>query len=103
MYQDANGGAHLGSFEPNGEATADRAIASGDARLARYGGGMLIGYDDGGTAIQRLDEAGADVGDPAAVSAALPVADFESRGDGEVAWAIANGTELSVVRVRVCE
>jgi hypothetical protein len=53
--------------------------------------------------LQRLDANGADVGAPASLSAPLPDLDFESRSDGEVAWASAGATSLSVVRVRVCD
>jgi hypothetical protein len=105
VYQDAQGGAHLGAFATSGQPTSDRALAvDGTSRLARYGSGMLLGSSSGvGAALQELDAAGNDVGAAATIAAPLPDQDFESRTDGEVAWAAVTGSELSVVRVRVCQ
>jgi hypothetical protein len=105
VYQDAQGGAHLGAFDTSGTSTSDRSLpVEGSSRLARYGDGMLLGSaGGGGTALQELDASGQDVGAPAMIAAPLPDQDFESRSDGEVAWASAGGESLSVVRVRICE
>jgi len=104
-YQDTGGDAHLGRFGSGGAQVSDRALSvAGSSRLASYEGGMLLGAAaGGGSSLQRLDADGQDVGAPASVDAPLPVQDFESRGDGEVAWAVASGTTLTVVRVRSCD
>jgi len=104
VYQDTMGGAHLGRFDAGGKSLADRSLGvSGASRLARYDDGLLLGSDAGGTAsLQRLDASGQDSGPATTVTAALPDQDFESRSDGEVAWATASGTTLTVVRVRIC-
>jgi hypothetical protein len=104
VYQDAQGGAHLGAFDTSGKATSDRALAvEGSSRLARYGSGMLLGSSGGGgTSLQQLDASGQDVGAPAMVTTPLPDQDFEGRSDGEVAWASVSGANLSVVRVQTC-
>jgi hypothetical protein len=102
VYQDDSGGAHLGAFSTTGQPVTERALSvPGSSRLARYDGGLLLG--SGNTTLQRLDASLADLGGPASIGAPLPDGDFESRSDGEVAWASAAGGTLSVVRVRVCE
>jgi hypothetical protein len=64
---------------------------------------MLLGSSGGGgTSLQQLDASGQDVGAPAMVTTPLPDQDFEGRSDGEVAWASASGSNLSVVRVQTC-
>ncbi|NUQ79625.1 MAG: hypothetical protein HUU21_39470, partial [Polyangiaceae bacterium] len=105
VYKDAQGGAHLGAFDTSGKSLSDRALSvEGSSRLARYGGGMLLGSQGGGgTSLQELDAAGQDVGAPATIAAPLPDQDFEGRSDGEVAWAAVSGANLTVVRVRVCQ
>lgn len=105
VYQDAQGGAHLGSYDQGGQMVSDRTLSSGgDSRLGSYGAGMLIGYVGmGGTVLQELDTMGQETGSPATIAAGLPAQDFESRTDGEVAWASAKGNALEVVRVRVCQ
>lgn len=101
VYGDDSQVAHLGAFSASGAPVSDRTLPTpGSSRLAAYDDGLLLGSD--GT-LQRLDANGADVGAPASLSAPLPDLDFESRSDGEVAWASAGGTSLSVVRVRVCD
>lgn len=104
VYQDDTGGAHLGRFDLSGQAQSDRALnVPGSSRLARYGDGLLLGSAGGaGTSLQPLDASGADSGAPADVAAPLPDQDFESRSDGEVAWASSSGGALTVVRVRQC-
>ena len=65
---------------------------------------MLLGSPGGGsTSLQRLDNAGLNLGGPATIPAPVPTQDFESRSDGEVAWAVASGSTVTVVRVRTCE
>lgn len=105
VYQDAQGGAHLSHHGAQGQLIDERSLAvAGSSRLALYDAGMLLGVTGGGgSSIQLLDAAGQDTGQSAAVSAPLPDQDFESRDDGEVAWASAAGTTLTVVRVRICE
>lgn len=102
VYADDSQVAHLGAFDASGAPSSDRTLSvEGSSRLAAYDGGLLLG--SGATTLQRLDANGADVGAPATIAAPLPDLDFEGRSDGEVAWASAGGTSLSVVRVRVCE
>ena len=104
VYQDAQGGAHLARFDASGGSVSERSLTvAGSSRLARYDGGLLLGYDAGGGAtVQQLDDSGDEVGSPAPVPAPLPDQDFEGRDDGEVAWATASGSTLTVVRVRAC-
>lgn len=105
VYQDASGGAHLGSYDMGGQMLSDRTLTvSGDSRLGHYGMGMLlVANGQGGTQLQVLDGMGQETGETATVSAGLPDADIESRDDGEVAWARVGGANLEVVRVRVCQ
>lgn len=105
VYQDAMGGAHLGSFDAGGNSLSDRTLTvAGDSRLGHYSTGMLlVSAGANGTDLQLLDTAGQEMGAPETVQVNLPEADIESRGDGEVAWARANGANLEVVRVRVCQ
>ena len=63
----------------------------------------LGALNEDGASLQELDASGQDVGAPALISTPLPDQDFEGRTDGEVAWASASGTNLSVVRVRLCD
>ncbi|HZF55009.1 MAG TPA: hypothetical protein VE093_40440 [Polyangiaceae bacterium] len=105
VYKDAQGVSHLGAFDTSGKSTSDRVLGGdGSSRLARYGSGMLLGaLNEDGASLQELDASGQDVGAPALISTPLPDQDFEGRTDGEVAWASASGTNLSVVRVRLCD
>lgn len=104
VYADDSQVAHLGAFDSNGAPVSDRTLSvAGSSRLAAFDDGLLLGASSGATTLQRLDATGADVGAPASIGAPLPDGDFEGRTDGEVAWASAGGTSLSVVRVRVCE
>ena len=104
VYGDDTQVAHLGAFSATGQPISDRTLAvAGSSRLALYDDGMLLGASAGGTTLQRLDATGADLAAPASIATPLPDADFESRTDGEVAWAVATGATLEVVRVRVCE
>ncbi len=101
VYMDANGGNHLGHFDTAGKAIADRVIAEpGSSRLARYEDGLLLG--SGTTTLQKLDAMGGATSEMADVGAPLPDQDFESRPNGEVAWASIQGTNLTVVRVQTC-
>lgn len=104
VYQDAQNGAHLGHFDGQGKALSDRSLVeAGTSRLARYEDGLLLGSAGAaGATIEKLDAAGAATGEKTEVAAALPDQDFESRSDGEVAWATVSGTMLTVVRVRTC-
>ena len=104
VYGDAQGAAHLGHYSAAGQLLGERSLTQpGSSRLAIYGDGMLLGTSAGGqTSLQLLDSAGEEVGAPAVVAASAPDQDFESRSDGEVAWATTAGTTLTVVRVRVC-
>jgi len=108
VYQDAGGVGYLGLFETDGlSAAVDRVLGPGmgTSRLASYAGGRLLGSTDvdGATVLTQLDGFGLDVGSPVSTTAPLPEQDFDSRSNGEVAWATASGTVLTVVRVRVCE
>jgi len=101
VYKDAAGGNHLGHFDAAGKAIMDRALTEpGSSRLARYEDGLLIG--SGNTTLQKLDAMGVATSEMVNVAAALPDQDFESRPNGEVAWASIQGTMLSVVRVQTC-
>ena len=104
VYQDDQGGAHLGSFGASGAPVGDRALdVAGSSRLGRLGAGMVLGASGGaGTQLRALDAAGVETGVTADVAVALPDQDFESRSDGTVAWATLSGTALSVVRVPPC-
>jgi hypothetical protein len=105
VYQDDAATAHLGLFDAAGASTSDRLLdVAGSSRLAAYADGMLLGAQGAsGASLTRLDAAGIAAGDPADVAVGLPDQDFESRSDGEVAWATASGGALSVARVRICE
>jgi hypothetical protein len=101
VYQDSNGSAHLGHFDANGTSISDRSLTeSGSSRLARYEDGLLFG--SGNTSLEKLDAQGVPTGEKFDVAVALPDQDFESRPDGQVAWASIQGTKLTVVRVRSC-
>lgn len=101
VYEDANGGGHLGRFDMSGKSISDRSLSEpGSSRLARYEDGLLLG--SGATTIQKLDAMGAATSEMTNVAVPLPDQDFESRPNGEVAWASIQGTKLTVVRVRTC-
>ena len=101
VYMDASGGNHLGRFGVSGTSMSDRILAEpGTSRLAKYEDGLLIG--SGSTTVEKLDAAGQPTGEKVTVAASLPDQDFESRPDGEVAWASISGSSLTVVRVRSC-
>ncbi len=106
VYQDDEGGAHLGVFDTAGASVSDRGLdVEGSSRLAAYDGGLLLGSAGAsGARLHRLDAAGVAVGEPAEVAGLpLPDQDFEGRSDGDVAWASASGASLTVVRARVCD
>jgi hypothetical protein len=101
VYQDANGGGHLGRFDMNGMSVSERDLSEGgSSRLARYEDGLLLG--SGGTTLQKLDAMGVATSETVNVMVPLPDQDFESRPNGEVAWASIQGTNLTVVRVQAC-
>lgn len=104
VYEDSQGGAHLGRFDAQGQPVSDRSLTEpGTSRLASYEEGLLIGSPGGaGAAIEKLDGAGEPTGEKVDVAAALPDQDFEGRSDGGVAWATVSGATLTVVRVRAC-
>lgn len=105
VYGDASLAGHLGHFDTTGKPISDRALTeSPQARLAAYGDGLLLGTPRStGMGIVKLDAAGEPTGDAVDISPELPVHDFESRADGEVAWASVHADTLTVVRVRKCE
>lgn len=101
VYQDSKGAAHLGHFDANGTSISDRSLTEpGSSRLARYEDGLLFGT--GNTSLEKWDAQGMPTGEKVDIAAALPNQDFESRPDGQVAWASIQGTKLTVVRVRTC-
>lgn len=104
VYGDDQGMAHLGHFDAQGAAIADVAIGGlGSSRLARYEDGLLLGVAGNVmSGLEKLDASGAGTGEQGAVMVDLPDQDFESRSDGEVAWATANGADITVVRVKAC-
>jgi hypothetical protein len=104
VYQDDQGGAHLGAFAAGGAPVSDRTLdVAGSSRLGKLGTGMVLGASGGsGAQLRVLDAAGVETGVTADVPVALPDQDFESRSDGTVAWATASGTTLTVVRVPSC-
>ena len=53
-------------------------------------------------ALEKLDASGEPTGEQGVVMVDLPDQDFESRSDGEVSWATAKGTDITVVRVKAC-
>lgn len=101
VYQDAKGDGHLGHFDANGMPVAERALTEpGSSRLARYEDGLLLG--SGSTTLQKLDAQGMGTSESVTTTAPLPAQDFESRPNGDVAWAAIQGTTLTVVRVHAC-
>lgn len=104
VFQDAQGASHLGQYDQSGQPVIVRALeVSGDSRLAVFEDGLLLGSTDaGGSRIELLDASGQSSGSIAVVPAALPSQDFESRSNGEVAWATTANGQLQVVRVRSC-
>jgi hypothetical protein len=83
-----------------GKVVLDRALTEpGSSRLARYEDGLLLGSN---MTLQKLDAMGASTAETTNVAASLPDQDFESRPNGEVAWASIQGTKLTVVRVQTC-
>ncbi len=106
VYQDAAAAAHLAHFDAVGAVLAERVLSQpGSSRLASFEDGMLLGSpsDAGGTSLQRLDSAGQDIGETLIVAEPLPSQDFESRSDGQVAWAVASAGAIHIVRVGVCD
>lgn len=102
-YTDASKKSHLAKLGANGAAVATTDLDVADTRLARLGQGLLLGRGGGATSLQRLDASGVGTAAPEALPVQLPVLDFESRADGEVAWGYATGAGVSVVRVRDCK
>ncbi|MFH2005067.1 MAG: hypothetical protein ABI333_00640 [bacterium] len=106
VFQDDDGGAHLGHYDAGGQLLNERLLSvEGSSRLAAYGNVFLLGSaGGGGCSLQELDATGADIGVSFNAAVSLPAQDFESRSNGEVAWAVASGTTLTVVRVqRLCQ
>lgn len=104
VYGDASSNGHLGHFDKAGKPISDRALTeSPQSRLAAYEDGLLLGSPSGaGTTLVRLDASGQATSETTQVAVPAPEHDFESRSDGEVAWASIQGTTLTVVRVRKC-
>lgn len=104
VYQDDQGGAHLGHYDAQGALLSTRALGEpGTSRLALYEDGLLIGIPaNATTGFEKLDSNGEPTGEKTGVVLNLPDQDFESRTDGEVAWATAAGTDITVVRVKSC-
>ncbi len=104
VFQDAQGGAHLGHHDAQGNPISTRTLAGpGTSRLALYEEGLLIGIPGNVmTGLEKLDAAGEPTGETTTVPVDLPDQDFESRTGGEVAWATVSAGALSVVRVKTC-
>ncbi len=102
-YTDAAKQSHLARLGADGKAVTTTDLDVAATRLGRRGGGALLGRGGAQATLQSLDASGAALGQPEAVPVKLPTLDFESRGDGDVAWAYASGAGVDVVRVRDCK
>ncbi len=104
VFQDDQGGGHLGHHDAQGNPLSTRTLAEpGTSRLARYEDGLLLGIPgEATTGLAKLDANGEPTGGTSATVVNLPELDFESRTDGDVAWATAAGAEITVVRVKSC-
>ncbi|HZO14931.1 MAG TPA: hypothetical protein VFB62_16765 [Polyangiaceae bacterium] len=102
-----DGNYRLAKLDGNGQTTVDLELPSAMRhRLATYEGDLLLAYEDGsGVVLERRDPAGAAIGAAETISGIglPPEHDLASLENGDVAWAFAQGTTLSIVRLRSCD